>query len=197
MVSKIVKTVFYWGWPSGVVIKFTLAAPGSQARIMDTDLCTAHQAILRLCPTDKIERDSQQMVAQGQSSWAKKKNKKTLLNCFLLSLNPWAHIFLTFCMTNKALQRTNDRKLRLLTLGYFANSCSKLNSDLTTSRKKLIVFMANDEIWAFEQNLEFWNRYICHQMVSQYLKILLADEMCRDISECDILVSYNDVRQHL
>ena len=48
------------GGPGVVVITFVccaLAAQGSQIQILDTDLRTAHQAILWQCPTYKIEKD--------------------------------------------------------------------------------------------------------------------------------------------
>ena len=48
------------GWPSGIVVKFTysvLVAQGLQVWILGTDLCTAHQAMLRWHPAYKIEED--------------------------------------------------------------------------------------------------------------------------------------------
>ena len=49
-----------WGWPAGIVVKFTrsaLAARGSLIRILGADLHTAHQAMLWRCPTYNLEED--------------------------------------------------------------------------------------------------------------------------------------------
>ena len=57
----------FWGWPTGIVIKFPLStsvAWGSWVWIPGVDLHTTHQA---KHPTCKIEEDWQQMLAQGQS----------------------------------------------------------------------------------------------------------------------------------
>ena len=51
-----------WGWPSGVVVKFTWStstAQGSQVRILGTGLHTAHQARLWQHPAYKIKKDWQ------------------------------------------------------------------------------------------------------------------------------------------
>ena len=63
-----------------VVVKFTRStsvAQGSQVWILGTDLHTAHPAMLWQHPTDKIEKDWQQMLAQGQSSSPKQKQNQT------------------------------------------------------------------------------------------------------------------------
>ena len=60
-----------WGWPSGIVVKFThsaLKAWGSWVQIPGADLHTAHQATLWRHPTYKIDEDRQQILALGQSS---------------------------------------------------------------------------------------------------------------------------------
>ena len=56
------KRILNRGWPSGVAVKFmcsTLAAlaRGLWVQILGADLYTAHQAMLRLHPTHKIEED--------------------------------------------------------------------------------------------------------------------------------------------
>ena len=45
----VVKELLFWGRPDGQVVKFassTSAAQGLPFRILGTDLCTAHQAML-------------------------------------------------------------------------------------------------------------------------------------------------------
>ena len=86
------------GRPGSIVVKFTCstsAAQDSQVRIPGVDLHTTHQAMLWWCPTYKIERigrdvssgtiffkqkgeDSQQMLAQGQSSSQKNPPKNQM-----------------------------------------------------------------------------------------------------------------------
>ena len=54
------KEGYFWGWPSGAVVKFAhsaLAAQGLQVQILGRDLHTAHAAKLWWCPTYKIEED--------------------------------------------------------------------------------------------------------------------------------------------
>ena len=63
------------GWPGGVVVKFahsTLAAQGLQVQILDTDLYTAHQAMLWWCLTYKNRGRLVQMFTQQQSSSTKR-----------------------------------------------------------------------------------------------------------------------------
>ena len=48
----------FWGWPSGIEVKFMLSvtvAQDSQVQILGADLCTVHQAMLWWHPTYKIE----------------------------------------------------------------------------------------------------------------------------------------------
>src|SRR3712207_7118548 len=54
--------ILYWGWPSGVVVKFAcyaLVAQGSWAQIPGADLHTAHQATLWRHPTRSEEHTSE------------------------------------------------------------------------------------------------------------------------------------------
>ena len=94
-----------WGWPGGVVVKFTHSASvaqGLQVHILGADLHDIHQATLWQCPTYKVEKtgtdvssvtiflkqkegDWQQMFAQGQSFSPKNKKQKT----YFIRVSTW------------------------------------------------------------------------------------------------------------
>ena len=74
-----IKNKIVLGPAGGIEVKFShsvLAAWGLKVWILGVDLHTAGQAMLRWCPTYKIEEDWQQMLAQGQSFSGKKRKRK-------------------------------------------------------------------------------------------------------------------------
>ena len=77
------KMAISWGWPGGVVVKFTHSAwvaQGSQVQILGLELYTAHQAMLWWHPACKSGGRLEQMLAKGQSSSPKKKSHRNLGN---------------------------------------------------------------------------------------------------------------------
>ena len=77
MVGIVVETLknglAWWHSDSGHVLCF--GSPGSQVRILGTDICTTHQAMLRWYPTYKTEEDGHRCQLRVTS-----KKKRNIVN---------------------------------------------------------------------------------------------------------------------
>lgn len=64
--------------------------------------------------------------------------------------------------------------------------------------KKWMIFVTNDKIWVFKRKFEFWKLCICHHEFGSILIFKnFSDEISGDINECDFLILWNKMCQHL
>ena len=96
----------------------------------------------------------------------------------------WTSLF--FHVKSFLLKRTTE-KLWLFEFEYLADTFLKMNKLLLLfQRKQLTVFVANNNIWAFRQKLEFWKVCMGHWELEGFALLKdYSDEIHSDINKCD------------
>lgn len=70
-----------------------------------------------------------------------------------------------------------------------------MSLQLKKKEKSLTRLVANDKIWPFKWKLDFWEFASVTLSLTASQDFLI--EICGDINECEILVLYNKMCQHL
>lgn len=83
-----------------------------------------------------------------------------------------------------------DRQITVIQTWALADIISKKNKvSLWLQQKQLMLFVADDRIWASKQELKFWKPFICYHKLDSFLILKdLSDEVSDNINGCDFLI---------
>lgn len=83
-----------------------------------------------------------------------------------------------------------DRQIMVIQTWALADIISKKNKvSLWLQQKQLMLFVAEDRIWASKQELKFGKPFICYHKLDSFLILKdLSDEVSDNINECDFLI---------